>query len=150
MNTVVAPTRADTARLPIMLAELRLPTIRRLWPELAEQSNREGWPAERFLGVLLEQGAAEEGLRALQPTLAGCAQLPPDIQALVRLVEGELLSGAGRHAEAIGPLMAAESLVAPRWVHSAALAEIRGRLADAQAAAPRVDAQRPPTTTMAR
>jgi DNA replication protein DnaC len=77
MNTVVAATRADTARLPIMLAELRLPTIRRLWPELAEQSNREGWPAERFLGVLLEQEMGERETRRLARARAD-SQLPPD------------------------------------------------------------------------
>ena len=42
MNTVATITSADAARLPIMLSELRLPTIKRLWSELAEQSNREG------------------------------------------------------------------------------------------------------------
>jgi hypothetical protein len=40
MSTATTLTAADAARLPIMLAELRLPTIKRLWPELAEQSNR--------------------------------------------------------------------------------------------------------------
>ena len=44
-----------TARLPLMLTDLRLPTIKRVWQELAERSNQEGWPAERFLAALLEQ-----------------------------------------------------------------------------------------------
>ena len=48
---------ADAARLPLMLTELRLPTIKRLWQQLAEQSNREGWAAERFLATLLGQDA---------------------------------------------------------------------------------------------
>lgn len=39
MNEAATRTAADAARLPLMLAELRLPTIKRLWPELAEQSN---------------------------------------------------------------------------------------------------------------
>lgn len=77
MNTAVTATRADTARLPIMLAELRLPTIRRLWPDLAEQSNREGWPAERFLGVLLEQEMGERETRRLARARAD-SNLPPD------------------------------------------------------------------------
>ena len=51
MNAITGNT-ADAAGVPIMLTELRLPTIKRLWAELAEQSNREGWPAERFLGVV--------------------------------------------------------------------------------------------------
>ena len=32
---------------------------------MAEQSNREGWPAERFLGVLLEQEVHERETRRL-------------------------------------------------------------------------------------
>jgi DNA replication protein DnaC len=64
MNTVSAKT-ADAARLPIMLTELRLPTMKRLWPQLAEQSNREGWPAERFLSALLSHEMAERETRRL-------------------------------------------------------------------------------------
>ncbi|WP_428946846.1 ATP-binding protein [Acidithiobacillus ferrooxidans] len=44
-----------TARLPLMFTDLRLPTMKRVWQELAERSNQEGWPAERFLASLLEQ-----------------------------------------------------------------------------------------------
>ena len=33
----------DTARLPLLLTELRLPAIGRLWAEMAERSDREGW-----------------------------------------------------------------------------------------------------------
>ena len=67
---------AEAARLPIMLSELRLPTIKRLWADLAEQSNREGWPAERFLGALLEHEMAERETRRLARTRAD-SQLPP-------------------------------------------------------------------------
>ena len=38
---------ADAARLPLMLTDLRLPTIKRLWTDLAAQSDREGWRAAR-------------------------------------------------------------------------------------------------------
>ena len=68
---------ADAARLPIMLAELRLPTIKRLWSQLAEQSNREGWTAERFLGALLEHEMAERQTRRLARARAD-SQLPAD------------------------------------------------------------------------
>jgi DNA replication protein DnaC len=44
----------EAATLPMLLTELRLPTIKRLWSALAEQSNREGWTAERFLTALCE------------------------------------------------------------------------------------------------
>lgn len=59
--TMVATTltAADAARVPLMLSELRLPTIKRLWADMAEQSNREGWPAQRFLGALLEHEMAD-------------------------------------------------------------------------------------------
>jgi DNA replication protein DnaC len=66
---------ADAARVPLLLAELRLPTIKRLWSELAEQSNREGWPAERFLGVLLEHEMAERETRRIARARAD-SQLP--------------------------------------------------------------------------
>ena len=73
MNPVA--THADAARLPIMLSELRLPTIKRLWSDLAEQSNREGWPAERFLGILLGHEMAERETRRLARARAD-SQLP--------------------------------------------------------------------------
>ena len=76
MNTPTTLTAADGARVPIMLAELRLPTIKRLWSELAEQSNREGWPAERFLGALLGHEMAERETRRLARARVD-SQLPP-------------------------------------------------------------------------
>ena len=67
---------AETARLPIMLTELRLPTIKRVWADLAEQSNREGWPAERFLDALLAHEIAERETRRMARARAD-SQLPP-------------------------------------------------------------------------
>jgi len=72
-----ARTSADAARLPIMLTDLRLPTIKRLWPELTAQSDREGWRAERLLSVLLEHEVAERETRRLARHRAG-SDLPPD------------------------------------------------------------------------
>lgn len=77
MSPAVAGTAADAARLPLMLAALRLPTIKRLWPELAERSNREGWPAEHFLGMLLEHEVNERETRRLARARVD-SQLPPD------------------------------------------------------------------------
>jgi len=54
------------ARLPLILNELRLPTIKRLWAGLAEQSNKEGWPAERFLTAVMEHELAERETRRLE------------------------------------------------------------------------------------
>ena len=63
MSTIAATrSAADAARLPLMLAELRLPTMKRMWADLADQSNREGWPAERFLGALLDHIAVARGV----------------------------------------------------------------------------------------
>jgi DNA replication protein DnaC len=56
---------ADAARLPIMLTELRLPTIKRIWESIAAQSDREGWRAERLLSVLFERELAERETRRL-------------------------------------------------------------------------------------
>ena len=42
------------ARLSVMLTELRMPTVKRLMPDLCAQSDREGWPAMRVnVGVNL-------------------------------------------------------------------------------------------------
>ena len=76
MNSTVHVAAAEAAGLPIMLSELRLPTMKRLWAELAEQSNREGWPAERFLGVLLGHEMAERETRRLARARV-YSQLPP-------------------------------------------------------------------------
>ena len=48
----------DEARLGIMLNELRLPTIKTLWPQFADQADREGWPAARFLSAIAEHELA--------------------------------------------------------------------------------------------
>lgn len=53
------------ARLPLILTELRLPTIKRLWSVLAAQSNKEGWPAERYLAAIMEHELAERETRRL-------------------------------------------------------------------------------------
>jgi DNA replication protein DnaC len=64
------------AAVPIMLTELRLPTMKRLWADLAAQSNREGWPAERLLHTLLGHEMAERETRRLARARADSG-LPP-------------------------------------------------------------------------
>jgi len=68
---------ADSITLPMLLNELRLPTMKRLWAGLAEQSNREGWPAERFLVALCEHEVNERETRRLARHRAESC-LPPD------------------------------------------------------------------------
>jgi len=66
----------DAARLALMLTELRLPTIKALWPEFTEQADREGWPAAHTLATLAEQELAERARRRIERHLTQ-AQLPP-------------------------------------------------------------------------
>ena len=68
---------ADAARLALMLTDLRLPTIKRLWSDLATQSDREGWRAERLLSALFEHEMAERETRRLARRRAE-SDLPPD------------------------------------------------------------------------
>jgi len=56
----------EPERNALMLNELRLPTIGRLWPDFAERSDKEGWPASRFLGGLLEHEVAERAKRRIE------------------------------------------------------------------------------------
>jgi DNA replication protein DnaC len=65
----------DTARLPLLLQELRLPAIARLWPEFTERADKEGWPAARLLSALAELEIAERGRRRIERHLAE-ARLP--------------------------------------------------------------------------
>jgi DNA replication protein DnaC len=56
----------DAGRMALMLNELRLPTIGRLWPDFAERSDKEGWQASRLLGALLEHELAERAKRRIE------------------------------------------------------------------------------------
>src|ERR1700730_14900305 len=56
----------DAGRMALMLNELRLPTIGRLWPDFAERSDKEGWQASRLLGALLEHEIAERAKRRIE------------------------------------------------------------------------------------
>ena len=70
------PVTVDTARLPLLLSELRLPTVNRLWTPFAERAEQEGWPPARFLAALLEHELAERHQRRIQRHLQD-ARLPP-------------------------------------------------------------------------
>lgn len=73
---MTAATVIDTARLPLLLNELRLPTVARLWPDFAARADQEGWPAARLLTVLAELEVAERAQRRIQRHLQE-ARLPP-------------------------------------------------------------------------
>jgi DNA replication protein DnaC len=66
----------DTARVELLLAELRLPAIKQVWASLAAQADKEGWPAARFLAALAEHEMAERIRRRIERHLAE-ARLPP-------------------------------------------------------------------------
>jgi DNA replication protein DnaC len=66
----------DTSRLPLLLHELRLPAIARLWPDFAERADKEGWPAAKFLSALAELEIAERGRRRIERNLAEARLLP--------------------------------------------------------------------------
>lgn len=65
-TTLDATRTIDTARLNLLLTELRLPAVRHLWPSLCERSDKEGWPAARLLATLIEHELAERDRRRLE------------------------------------------------------------------------------------
>ena len=65
----------DAARIELLLADLRLPAIKLMWAKLAQQSDKEGWPAARFLAALAEHEIADPGRRRIERHLAE-ARLP--------------------------------------------------------------------------
>ena len=65
----------DAARIELMLTELRLPAMKAMWPEIAAQADKEGWPASRLLAALAEHEMADRSRRRIARHLAG-ADLP--------------------------------------------------------------------------
>ena len=68
--------QTDAAPLNMALTELRLPTIKALWPRFAEQADKEGWPAARLLSALLEHELAERDRRRIERHMAQARLLP--------------------------------------------------------------------------
>ena len=66
----------DAARIELLLSDLRLPAIKLMWAKFAEQSDKEGWPAARFLAALAEHEIAERARRRIERHLVE-ARLPP-------------------------------------------------------------------------
>jgi DNA replication protein DnaC len=65
----------DTAHVELLLSELRLPGVKAIWPKLAALSDKEGWPAARFLAALAEQEIADRTRRRIERHMAE-ARLP--------------------------------------------------------------------------
>jgi DNA replication protein DnaC len=68
-------TSVDAARVELLLGELRLPGFKAIWPKLAAQSDKEGWPASRFLAALAEYETADRARRRIERHMAQ-ARLP--------------------------------------------------------------------------
>ena len=66
----------DAQRLTLIPSDLRLPGIKQAWPEMAGRSDKEGWPAARFLAALAEHEVAERDRRRIERHL-GETKLPP-------------------------------------------------------------------------
>lgn len=66
----------DVTRLTLMLNELRLPAIKQIWEKIAARSDKEGWPAARFLATLAEHELAERDRRRLERHLGEAKLLP--------------------------------------------------------------------------
>lgn len=49
----------DVAKLPILLKDLKLPAMGRLWSGMAEEAMKEGWSHPRFLSALCEHEVEE-------------------------------------------------------------------------------------------
>lgn len=66
----------DVARLTLLFTELRLPAIKQIWASFAQRSDKEGWPAARFLLALAEHEIAERDRRRIERHLAEARLLP--------------------------------------------------------------------------
>jgi DNA replication protein DnaC len=69
------PLSIDSARVELLLTELRLPAMKAMWSQIAAQSDQEGWPAARFLAALTEVEMADRGRRRIARHMTD-AELP--------------------------------------------------------------------------
>ena len=92
----------EPARNALMLNELRLPTIGRLWSEFAQRSDKEAWPAARFLGGLLEHELAERAKRRIERHRCESQLDPTKTLASFEFAEVPMLSKAHVMALASG------------------------------------------------
>jgi DNA replication protein DnaC len=85
----------DPARLGLLLNELRLPAIKLVWSKVAEQADKEGWPAARFLAAIAEHELVERARRRIERHLAE-ARLPPgktfDFEALPMISKAQVMA----------------------------------------------------------
>ena len=65
----------NAARVELMLTALWLPGMKAVWAKLADKSDKEGWPATRFLSVLAEHEVIDRDRHLIERHLAE-ARLP--------------------------------------------------------------------------
>ena len=75
MTKTKSANTVDAARVELLLSDLRLPGIKLMWARLAEQSDKEGWPAARFLAAIAEHEMVDRGRRRMERHLTE-ARLP--------------------------------------------------------------------------
>jgi DNA replication protein DnaC len=67
--------KREKAVIPLLLDELRLPTIKRFWEDVAVEASNKGWSGPQYLSHLCEQEIAERHRRRLARYMSE-AQLP--------------------------------------------------------------------------
>lgn len=67
--------KREKAILPMLLTQLRLPTIHKRWEETAREAEEKGWSCPHYLSNLCEQEVAERSQRRLERNMAE-AKLP--------------------------------------------------------------------------
>ena len=87
----------DSATLPLLLKELKLPTMGRMWDSLNKECVEKGRSAVRYLSTLCDHEIAEREKRRLSRLLRE-SQLPPtksletfDFKAVPSLKKGQIL-----------------------------------------------------------
>lgn len=87
----------DSATLPLLLKELKLPTMGRMWDSLNKEGVEKGWSAVRYLSTLCDHEIAEREKRRLSRLLRE-SQLPAsksletfDFKAVPSLKKGQIL-----------------------------------------------------------
>ena len=107
----------DTARLPLLLTTLRLPTVAQIWADDRQTADEEGWSAAKTLATLFEHEVAERVSRRIGRHLTE-ARLPSgktldtfDFAAvpmvsrakIAALAEGDAWLGQGTNILCFGP-----------------------------------------------
>jgi DNA replication protein DnaC len=107
----------DTARLPLLLHELRQPAVNRLWRDIVARADEEGWLAICFLSALVELEVAKRARHRIERHLAE-SRLPTDKTLdsfdfnavpmlskahVVALASGDIWLGKGANPLLFGP-----------------------------------------------